>query len=133
VAFTTIVIIESSDGIPSGQVKTLNAVQKALEEAGIEFMAPPSLKRAFDRGVNLVPNPHQQLVRNQIRQAGFPYNYRQQAEQKILDTIWTICVQQRIVKNLYGTYSNKKIGSHPPQVGVATPQKFHKPLISLLF
>jgi transcriptional regulator with XRE-family HTH domain len=41
VAFTTIVRIESSDGIPSGQVKTLNAVQKALEEAGIEFIGTP--------------------------------------------------------------------------------------------
>jgi transcriptional regulator with XRE-family HTH domain len=41
VAFTTIIRIESSDGIPSGQVKTLNAVQKALEEAGIEFIGTP--------------------------------------------------------------------------------------------
>ena len=35
VAFTTIIRIESSNGIPSGQVKTLNAVQKALEEGGV--------------------------------------------------------------------------------------------------
>ncbi len=41
VAFTTIIRIESSDGIPAGQVKTLNAVQKALEEAGIEFIGTP--------------------------------------------------------------------------------------------
>ena len=41
VAFTTIVRIESSDGIPSGQVKTLSAVQRALEDAGIEFIGTP--------------------------------------------------------------------------------------------
>ena len=33
--------MESSDGIPSGQVKTLDAVQKSLEEAGIEFIGSP--------------------------------------------------------------------------------------------
>ncbi|BEI41400.1 hypothetical protein PHIN10_13060 [Polynucleobacter sp. HIN10] len=41
VAFTTVIRIESSDGIPSGQVKTLNAVQRALEDAGIEFIGTP--------------------------------------------------------------------------------------------
>lgn len=41
VAFTTIIRLESSDGIPSGQVKTLNSVQTALEEAGIEFIGTP--------------------------------------------------------------------------------------------
>ena len=41
VAYTTIVRMESSDGIPSGQVKTLDAVQKILEEAGIEFVGSP--------------------------------------------------------------------------------------------
>jgi len=41
VAYTTVVRMESSDGIPSGQVKTLDAVQKVLEEAGIEFLARP--------------------------------------------------------------------------------------------
>lgn len=38
VAYTTVVRIESSDGVPSGQVKTLDAVQRALEKAGIEFI-----------------------------------------------------------------------------------------------
>jgi hypothetical protein len=33
--------MESSEGIPSGQVKTLDAVQKTLEEAGIEFIGTP--------------------------------------------------------------------------------------------
>jgi transcriptional regulator with XRE-family HTH domain len=41
VAYTTVVRMESSDGIPSGQVKTLDAVQKVLEEAGIEFIGSP--------------------------------------------------------------------------------------------
>jgi hypothetical protein len=33
--------MESSNGIPSGQVKTLDAVQKILEDAGIEFIGTP--------------------------------------------------------------------------------------------
>ena len=41
VAYTTVVRMESSDGVPSGQVKTLDAVQKALEQAGIEFIGTP--------------------------------------------------------------------------------------------
>lgn len=41
VAYTTVVRMESSDGIPSGQVKTLDAVQKALEGAGVEFIGTP--------------------------------------------------------------------------------------------
>ena len=41
VAYTTVVRMESSDGTPSGQVKTLDAVQKVLEKAGIEFIGSP--------------------------------------------------------------------------------------------
>ncbi len=41
VAYTTVVRMESSDGIPSGQVKTLDAVQKVLEGAGVEFIGTP--------------------------------------------------------------------------------------------
>ena len=41
VAYTTVVRMESSEGITSGQVKTLDSVQKALEEAGIEFLGSP--------------------------------------------------------------------------------------------
>jgi len=41
VAYTTVVRMESSEGIPLGQVKTLDSVQKALEEAGIEFLGSP--------------------------------------------------------------------------------------------
>lgn len=70
-----------------------------------------------------MPNPHQELVRNQIRQAGFPINYRQQAEQKILDAIWNIRVQRRIAKNLYSAENNSKIGDRTPQVGAGRPSK----------
>ena len=41
IAYTTVVRMESSDGIPSGQVKTLDAVQKVLEGAGVEFIGTP--------------------------------------------------------------------------------------------
>jgi transcriptional regulator with XRE-family HTH domain len=41
VAYTTIVRIESSEGVPSGQVKTLDSVQRTLEKAGIEFIGAP--------------------------------------------------------------------------------------------
>ena len=41
VAYTTMVRLESSSGVPSGQVKTLDAVRKALEKAGIEFIGTP--------------------------------------------------------------------------------------------
>ena len=41
VAYTTIVRLESSSGVPSGQVKTLDSAQKALEQAGIEFIGTP--------------------------------------------------------------------------------------------
>jgi transcriptional regulator with XRE-family HTH domain len=41
VAYTTIVRIESAEGVPSGQVKTLDSVQRTLEKAGIEFIGSP--------------------------------------------------------------------------------------------
>lgn len=44
VAYTTVVRMESSSGIPSGQVKTLDAVQRVLEESGIEFIGTPESK-----------------------------------------------------------------------------------------
>lgn len=86
-------------------------------------MAPPNPKRAFDGGDSFMPNFHQALVRNQIRQAGFPSDYRQQAEQKILDAIWNIRVQRRIAKNLYSAYNNSKLGDRAPQVGAGRPSK----------
>ena len=41
IGFTTMVRLEASDGVPSGTVRTLDAVQRALEEAGIEFIGSP--------------------------------------------------------------------------------------------
>ena len=53
VAYTTVVRMESSDVIPSVQVKTLDAVQKVLEEAGIEFIGTPE----SGAGVRWKPKP----------------------------------------------------------------------------
>ena len=36
--------LESAEGVPSGNIKTFEAVQKALEEAGIEFIGTPDDK-----------------------------------------------------------------------------------------
>ena len=33
--------LESSSGIPSGNIKTFESVQRALEEAGVEFIGTP--------------------------------------------------------------------------------------------
>jgi hypothetical protein len=33
--------LESSEGVPSGNIKTFEAVQKACENAGIEFIGSP--------------------------------------------------------------------------------------------
>ena len=33
--------LESSSGVPSGNIKTFEAVQKAFESAGIEFVGTP--------------------------------------------------------------------------------------------
>lgn len=41
VAYTTIVRLESADGIPDGNVKTLKSVMSVLEAAGIEFIGTP--------------------------------------------------------------------------------------------
>jgi hypothetical protein len=32
---------ESADGVPAGNIKTIDAVKKALEEVGIEFIGTP--------------------------------------------------------------------------------------------
>ena len=39
--FTTIVRMESADGVPPSQAKTLDAVRRAVEKAGIEFIGSP--------------------------------------------------------------------------------------------
>jgi hypothetical protein len=33
--------LESAEGIPSGNIKTFEAVQKAFESAGVEFIGSP--------------------------------------------------------------------------------------------
>ena len=41
IGFSTLVRLEQADGVPSGHVKTLEAVQSAVEKAGIEFIGTP--------------------------------------------------------------------------------------------
>ena len=41
VAFSTLMRLEAGEGIPSAQAKTLDAVQKAFEAAGLEFIGTP--------------------------------------------------------------------------------------------
>ena len=41
IGFTTMVRLESSDGVPAGNVKTLTSVKSAIEKAGIEFIGTP--------------------------------------------------------------------------------------------
>ena len=51
VGVATIRRIELMDGVPSGQVRTIEALRGALEDAGVEFIGSPS-----DRpGVRLKP------------------------------------------------------------------------------
>ena len=41
VGFSTLMRLESVDGIPASHVKTLEALKKAFEAAGIEFIGTP--------------------------------------------------------------------------------------------
>ena len=41
IGFTTMVRLESAEGVPAGNVKTLTAVKSAFEKAGIEFIGSP--------------------------------------------------------------------------------------------
>ena len=41
IGFTTMVRLESADGVPAGNVKTLTAVKSAIEKSGIEFLGSP--------------------------------------------------------------------------------------------
>jgi transcriptional regulator with XRE-family HTH domain len=41
VSFASMMRLESFEGVPSSNFKTLEAVKKAFEEAGIEFMGTP--------------------------------------------------------------------------------------------
>ncbi len=41
IGFSTLVRLEQADSVPSGHVKTLEAVKSAVEKAGIEFIGTP--------------------------------------------------------------------------------------------
>jgi len=41
VAFSTLMRLETGDGVPSAQAKTLDSIQKAFEKAGVEFIGSP--------------------------------------------------------------------------------------------
>ena len=41
IGFSTLIRLESANGVPSGNIKTIDAVKKALEEAGVEFIGTP--------------------------------------------------------------------------------------------
>ncbi len=41
VAFSTIMRMETSAGVPNGTMKTIEAIKNAFEEAGIEFIGTP--------------------------------------------------------------------------------------------
>ena len=41
VAFSTLMRLEAGEGVPAAQAKTLDAIQKAFEKAGIQFIGAP--------------------------------------------------------------------------------------------
>lgn len=41
VSFASMMRLESFGGVPSSNVKTLDAIKKAFEEAGVEFIGTP--------------------------------------------------------------------------------------------
>ena len=41
IGFSTLIRLESEDGVPSSHVKTLSAIKSAFETAGIEFIGSP--------------------------------------------------------------------------------------------
>ncbi len=41
VGISALMRFESADGVPAGNIKTIDAVKKAFEEAGIEFIGTP--------------------------------------------------------------------------------------------
>ena len=41
IGFSTMIRLEASEGVPNSNVKTLDAVQRSLEESGIEFIGSP--------------------------------------------------------------------------------------------
>jgi transcriptional regulator with XRE-family HTH domain len=41
VAFSTLMRLETGEGVPAAQAKTLDAIQKAFQNVGIEFIGTP--------------------------------------------------------------------------------------------
>ncbi len=41
VGFSTLMRLEAEDGVPNAQTKTLEALRKAFEDAGVEFIGSP--------------------------------------------------------------------------------------------
>ena len=41
ISFASMMRLESFDGVPSSNFKTLEAIKKAFEEAGVEFIGTP--------------------------------------------------------------------------------------------
>jgi transcriptional regulator with XRE-family HTH domain len=41
VAFSTLMRLETGEGVPGAQAKTLDSIKKAFESAGIEFIGSP--------------------------------------------------------------------------------------------
>jgi transcriptional regulator with XRE-family HTH domain len=41
VAFSTLMRLETGEGIPAAQAKTLDSIEKAFEKAGVEFIGTP--------------------------------------------------------------------------------------------
>ncbi len=41
VGISALMRLESSNGVPSGNIKTFESVQKAFEKAGVEFIGTP--------------------------------------------------------------------------------------------
>ncbi len=42
IGFSTLIRLESEEGVPSSNVRTLEAIKKAFEDAGIEFIGEPN-------------------------------------------------------------------------------------------
>jgi hypothetical protein len=41
IGFSTLIRLESEEGVPSSHVKTLGAIKNAFEKAGVEFLGSP--------------------------------------------------------------------------------------------
>ena len=41
IGFSTLIRLESADSVPQGNLSTFNALRKAFEDAGVEFIGTP--------------------------------------------------------------------------------------------